>query len=130
MIQKYPTYWSILLGQGTAGAFLAYFTFAAIAAVIIMAVDVAARDKASPATPTKFSLLFFLAHNAARLLADVLSVALFVRLFYTMIPPTWMPWVSVLLGAAADLLAMVLKNSGILAAKKLSDKIRDKLNLT
>ena len=129
MIKKYPDFWQILLGSAPLGAFLGYTTLALIAAIVSILIDISKRNIDSSATPKAFSLKFWFAHNLLRFVANVLAIPLAIRLLLTWesASPALLVFFSILLGFGIDIVAMALKNAGVLATNKLADKIKDRL---
>lgn len=130
MIKKYPDFWTILLGAAPLGAFLGYLTLSLLAAIVSILIDISKRDVASAATPQRFSLQFWFAHNLLRFVANVMAIPLAIRLLMTWesASPALLVFFSILLGFGIDIVAMALKNAGVLATNKLADKIKDKLD--
>jgi hypothetical protein len=127
MINKYPDFWKIILGGGTAGAFLAYVAIAFVCVVISVLIDVSKRDVASPNSPVKFSWKFMLAANLPRFVANILAIPILIRLIYEYVDPKWMVLLAVVIGIMVDQLANWLKNLGILTANKITEKIKDQV---
>lgn len=128
MLNKYPDFWKILLGNGSLGAFLAFTTWALICATISVLVNVVNRDVANTATPVKFSWRFMLADNIPRIIANLLSIPVAIRLSYEYLDSKWMLVLSIVIGVLADRLALLLKNLGTLAGNKFTAKIKEKLD--
>lgn len=130
MQEKYPDFWSIILGNGTLGTFLAYLVIAYVAAIMSLLIESSNRDISSANTPVKFSWHFLFAANTKRLIANLLALPLLIRLGYDWVDVKWMIGLSILAGAVVDRGAMLLKNAGMLASQKAADRIAAKLKAT
>ncbi len=128
MIQKYPDFWQVVIGNGPIGSFLGYNVICLICAAISLIIEVHNRDVASPATPIRFSGKFLFAHNALRFVGTIGAIFISVRLTYQYVPGVWMLLASVVLGFGSDRLAMWLKKVGVLGTDKLAGKVMDKIN--
>jgi hypothetical protein len=124
-MNKYPDFASVLLGNGPIGFFCGYVVVAVICAVISLLIEVNNRQIDSTSTPRKFSYKFMLAHNLLRIIISLLLVAIAVRALYEYIPPAWMLFVSIGIGAGSDRLAMLFKRLGVLTTNKLASKVAD-----
>jgi len=69
-----------------------------------------------------------LAHNLLRIIISFLLIPIAIRALYEYIPPQWMLFVSIGVGAGSDRLALLFKNIGILTTNKLAAKVADKIN--
>jgi len=127
-MQKYPDFWKIILGGGTAGAFLAYTVIALVCVVISVLIEVSKRDVASPNSPVKFSWRFMFAANLPRFIANILAIPICIRLTYEYVDAKWMILLAVVIGIMVDQLANWLKNLGILTANKITEKIKDRVS--
>ena len=126
-MNKYPDFWKVILGKGTAGAFLAFTVIALVCVAISVLIEVSKRDVASPNSPVKFSWKFMLAANLPRFVANILAIPICIRLTYEYVDPKWMVLLSVVIGIMVDQLANWLKNLGILTANKITEKIKDQV---
>lgn len=129
-MNKYPDFISVLLGKGPIGFFLGYVVIALICAGISLLIEAVNRDLNSPNTPQKWSNKFLIMHNLLRILINFLLVPIVIRLIYEYIPPVWMLFASVGIGAGSDRLALLFKNLGVLTTNKLAQKVADKVNNT
>lgn len=125
---KYPDFWHVLLGNGTAGEFLAYLVIAYFAALASLLHEASHRDISSSNTPVKFSWKFLLAANLWRLVSNFLAIPLLIRLVYEYIDPKWMILLAIATGLLIDRAFMILKNIGVLASDKFAAKIADKVS--
>lgn len=123
-------FWNIILGNGSAGAFMAYLVIAYFAASASLIHEAGNRDIASDNTPKKWSWEFLAAHNVLRLLANFLVIPLFIRMEYEYIDMKWMIFVDIVQGIVIDRLFMLLKNIGILTSNKFASKIKEKISKT
>lgn len=127
-MNKYPDFWSVLIGNGGPGFFLGYVVIAFICAGAIVLYDIGTRDKSSPRTPSKFSPLFWLADNLARVLANLLLIPMFIRLVYEYVAPTWMIALAMGIGFGIDALGMLAKRFGFLTTSKLAEQVNERLS--
>jgi len=127
-MKKYPDFASVLLGNGPIGFFCGYVVIAIICAVISLLIEVNNRQIDSTSTPVKLSYKFMLAHNVLRIIVSFLLVTITVRALYEYIPPEWMIFVSIGVGAGADRLALLFKNFGLLTTNKLAAKVAERLD--
>lgn len=123
-------FWSVLLGNGSIGAFIAYLVIAYFAACASLLFEASNRDIASDNTPKKWSTRFLLASNIKRIIANILAVPLLIRVGYDQIDMKWMVLLSIAIGLLIDRAFMVLKNIGVLASDKFASKVADKISKT
>lgn len=123
MINKHPDFWHIILGNGSLGAFLAYLVIAYFAACASLLFEASDRDIASDNTPKRWSTKFLLASNVLRLIANVLSIPLLIRVGYDQIDMKWMVLLSIGIGILIDRAFMLLKNIGVLTSNKFASKV-------
>lgn len=128
MIQHYPDFWNVILGNGSLGAFLAYLVISYFAAGASLLFEASNRDIASPNTPAKWSTKFLLASNMLRLIANFLTIPLLIRLEYEYIDMKWMILLVIAQGVLFDRAFMVLKNIGVLTSDKFASKIAEKVS--
>lgn len=129
-MNKYPDFFTVLLGNGGAGFFFGYTAIAFICAIAIIFYDIANRNVSSIRTPSKFNLKFWLADNLARVMANLLLIPISIRLCYEYVSPTWMLVLSAGIGFGIDALGMIAKRFGILTTTKLAERINEKINNT
>jgi hypothetical protein len=127
-MKKYPDFTSVLLGNGPIGFLCGYVVIAVVCALISLLIEVNNRQIDSASTPVKFSYKFLVAHNILRIAICFLLVAVTVRALYEYIPPAWMIFVSIGIGAGADRLALLFKNFGLLTTNKLASKVAEQIN--
>lgn len=123
-------FWSIILGNGSLGSLLAYLVIALFAATASLLFESSNRDIASNNTPKRFSWNFLFAANWKRLLANIFSIPLLIRVAYDQIDMKWMVLLSIGIGILFDRAFMILKNIGILASDKYASKIAEKISQT
>lgn len=121
-------FWSVILGNGSLGAFLAYLVIAYFAAAASLLFEASNRDIASDNTPKKWSTKFLLASNVLRLIANLLAIPLLIRLEYEYVGMEWMILLVIAEGILIDRAFMVLKNIGILASDKFASKVANKIS--
>lgn len=127
MHDKYPDFWNVLLGNGSLGAFLAYLVISYFAATASLLFEASNRDIASDNTPKKWSTRFLLASNILRLLANILTIPLLIRLEYQYVGMEWMILLVIAQGILIDRAFMVLKNIGVLASDRFASKFANKI---
>jgi len=125
---KYPDFWSVIIGNGSAGAFLAYLVIAYFAAAASLFYEASRRDISSSNTPPNWSWRFLLAANVFRIIANFLAIPLLVRLVYEYVDMMWMILLCIAFGVTIDRAFMLLKNIGILASDKFASKIGTKVS--
>lgn len=126
-MQQYPDFWQTLLGNGSLGAFLAYLVIAYFAATASLLFEASNRDIASDNTPKKWSTKFLLAANWLRLLANLLSIPLLIRMEYEYIDMKWMILIVIAEGVLIDRAFMFLKNIGVMTSDKFAGRIANKI---
>lgn len=126
-MNKYPDFWSVILGNGSLGAFLAYLVIAYFAAVASLLFEASNRDIASDNTPKKWSTRFLLASNLLRLIANFLAIPLLIRLEYEYVGMEWMILLVIAEGVLIDRAFMFLKNIGVLASDNFASKYAKKV---
>lgn len=127
-MNKYPDFWNVILGNGSLGAFLAYLVIAYFSAMASLLFEASNRDIASDNTPKKWSTKFLFAANWLRLLANLLSIPLLIRMEYEYIDMKWMILLVIAEGVLIDRAFMILKNIGILASDKFASKVASKVS--
>jgi hypothetical protein len=127
-MDKYPDFFSVLLGNGSLGSFLAYLVIAYFAAAASLLFEASNRDISSSNTPVKWSTKFLLAANMLRLIANLLAIPLLIRLEYEYIDMKWMILLVIAEGILIDRAFMFLKNIGVMASDKFAAKVADKIS--
>lgn len=125
-----PDFWRVILGNGTAGEFLAYLVIAYFAALASLLHEASHRDISSTNTPVKFSWKFLFAANMWRLVSNFLAIPLLIRLVYEYVDMKWMILLSIAFGLVIDRAFMILKNIGVLTSDTFASKIADKIKQT
>lgn len=128
MVQHYPQFWNVILGNGSLGAFLAYLVIAYFAAAASLIHEASHRDITSTNTPIKFSWSFLFAANLWRLVGNLMAIPLLIRLEYEYVDMKWMILLDIAQGILIDRAFMILKNIGVLASNKYASKMADKIN--
>jgi hypothetical protein len=126
-MNKYPDFFSVLVGKGGPGFFFGFVVVAFICALAIILYDISRRDPGSDRSPEKLSFKFWLADNAFRVLANLLLIPIAVRLCYEYVPPTAMLFISAGIGFGIDGLGMIAKRYGLFTTKKLAATVNEKL---
>lgn len=127
-MNKYPDFFSVLIGPGGPGLFFGYIVVAFICAGAIVLYDISTRDVNSTRTPGKFNLKFWLADNLTRVMANLLLIPIAIRLCYEYVNPTWMLFLAAGIGFGVDALGMLAKRFGLLTTNKLAERINEKIN--
>lgn len=127
-MKKHPEFWSVLIGASP-GLLLGFLVIACIAALAMMFIEANKRDRNSERTPQGFSILFWLADNALRMVGTILLMFLAVRACYAYVPPVAMLFLSIGIGLGSDQLAILGKKMGLLTTNRLSAKISEKLKI-
>lgn len=127
-MDKYPDFWSVLLGNGPRGFFFGYVVLAEIAALVMMLWQASQKYKDAEGTPVKWSWTYFLTNNMLIILASLFFVPLFIRLVYEYVPPAAMIFVSIGIGFGYRYLAKLANKYGLLTTNKLSEKVTEKIN--
>lgn len=122
-MEKYPDFWQVVLGPGPVGFFLGFTVVAFICAFVSLLLDTSSRDVASKNTPVHFSWNFLLAANWKRIIANVLSIPILIRLFYPNFSLEVMLGIAIGVGFAADRAAMWLRNIGALSSNKAANRV-------
>jgi len=126
-MNKYPDYYSVVIGAGPLGVFLGFLTIALFAALISIFQNIATRNVASP-SPVKWSTWYMLVDNCIRFLANILVIPLIIRVTYENVSFVWEFVIAVVAGVGVDRLALWLKNIGIFAMDKFTEQIKAKIN--
>lgn len=126
-MNKYPDFWSVLLGNGPHGFFFGYVVVSLIAAIGAILIAATQKYKNVDGTPDEWSWHYFWANNSGNLIAGLFILPVFVRLIYQYIDAGWMLAVSVGLGFGFFGLAKLANNFGIWTTDKLSERIANKI---
>lgn len=127
-MNKYPDFWSVLLGNGHHGLLFGFIVMAFICAFGTILIMAANKYKGAEGTPTVWSWKYFFANNLGIFGANFFLIPITIRLIYQYIDPTWMLLVSCGLGFGFLALAKIATNFGLLTTNKLSQRIADKIN--
>lgn len=126
-MNKFPDFWSIVVGKGPLGYFLGYLAICYVAAFASLLWSIANRDVTSPNTPVTVSWKFFSISNLARILMNILLIPIFIRLVYQYFDPVWMMLMSVGIGAGVDRLGPLFKKLGIFTTDQAANKFMQKI---
>ncbi len=121
-MDKYPDFWSIVIGHEPIGIFLGYVFLAYVGAIGMVVVVASTRDKNSLKTPVQWSWKFFWADNALRFVAGFFLIPAFIRMTYEGSDPYWMMLTAFGIGFGFQGLAHLAKGIGLLTTKKLASK--------
>lgn len=111
-----------IIGVGGVQHFFSLMLFALIGATINLLNNVSKRDKASTATPVKFSFWFLIADNWKRCVSSFLLVYLFVRFMPLLLPSQFYDAIN---GDIEFLVAIIIGFS----FDKLSEFLKDKAKI-
>jgi hypothetical protein len=123
-MEKYPDFWSVVLGNGPHGFFFGFLTMGLIAAFTMFCILAVGRDKNSQTTPEQWSWKFYWMNNVLRILATFFLLFLFVRVAYEYVAVGWMLFWSIGIGFGFPKLAHIAKDWGVLTTNNLSEKIK------
>lgn len=127
-MNKYPDFWSIMIGPGPIGYLLAYITISLICAfgmILILASD---KYKSNPATPDKWSWRYFIADNLGKFLAGLFLLPITIRILYQYVDAAWMIPLSVGVGFGFLGLSKIATNYGVWTTKRLSKWVASKID--
>lgn len=124
-MNKYPDFWSVLLGAGPHGFFFGYFALGIICMATMVCVLAMTRDRNSNNTPKEWSWKFFWVNNSIRFLVGILLMYVFVRLAYQYLPVSYMLIATIGLGFGFMYLAQLAKNIGLWTTSKASEAIKN-----
>jgi hypothetical protein len=127
-MNKYPDFWSVLLGNGHHGLFFGYIVISLIAAAGMILVMASQKYKEKPDSPVKWSWKYFFADNAGNFAASLFILPLFIRVLIEFLSdPRIMLVVSIGIGFGFYKLAKIANNAGIWTTDALSKKIAEKI---
>lgn len=127
-MNKYPDFWSVVIGPGPLGAFLGFLVIALMAAAVRILIKASDRDITSNNTPVLFSWKFFFAHNLSRMLANFLAIPLLIRVSYQLVPDGLLMLLTAIgIGIGADYAAALLQKIGVLSNNKFASRVLDKV---
>ena len=126
-MDKYPDFWSILLGTDPRGYFFGYTALSLISAIGIILIMATRRYKDVSGTPNVWSWKYFWADNLGKFVAGFFLLPVFIRLIYQYIDRGWMIAVSIGIGFGFLGLAQIAENFGLWTTNKLSKKIAEKI---
>ncbi len=122
-MEKYPDFWSIVIGPGPLGVYLGLIVVALITAAVSLLVESSTRKVISADSPIKFSWHFLLTANGKRIIANFLAVPVLIRIIYPMVTPELMILAAAGVGAIIDRTALWLRDLGILSNKKAANRL-------
>jgi len=126
-MDKYPDFWSVLIGNGPAGFFFGYVALSMIAAFGMILIMATQKYKTSEKSPDVWSWKYFWVNNMGKFLAGFFLLPLFIRLIYERVDAGWMVPLSIGVGFGFLALAKIATNFGILTTEKLSQQIAEKI---
>ncbi len=131
-MNKYTDFWSIIIGPGPVGAFLAFIVIAYICAFVSLLIEANNRDLQSPNSPVKFSWHFMFLANLNRIIGNLLLIPIMIRILYPKMAHEAMVLSAVGVGVCFDRIFMWLKNKGaaIFGNQDLASKVMDKVSPT
>ena len=122
-MEKYPDFWSVVIGPGPLGVYLGLIVVALITAAASLLVESSTRKVISANSPIKFSWHFLLTANSKRIIANFLAVPVLIRILYPRLTPELMVLAAVGVGAIIDRTALWLRDLGVLSNKKAAARI-------
>jgi len=130
-MNKYPDFWSVLLGNDPIGFFLGYMALSYVSAVGMILIMASQKYKNVPNSPEKWSWRYFFANNVGNFSACLFVVPIFIRVLIEFIDdPRWMLLISIGIGLGFYRLAKLANDFGIWTTDKISDKIAEKIKST
>lgn len=128
MKEKYPDFWSVILGDKPIGFLLGYIAVSIISALAIILVMASQKYKAVPGSPEKWSWGYFIRNNAGNFIACFFLLPIVIRVLFAMIDsPLWMLIFSVGAGLGFYRLAKLANDFGIWTTDKISEKFSEKI---
>lgn len=127
-MQKYPDFWSVLLGNGNHGFFFGYVVLSLVSAIGIILIMATKKFRDNPTSPDQWSWKYFWADNLGKFIAGFFLLPVFVRLIYQYVDQGWMIAISIGLGFGFLGLAQVATTFGVWTTNRLSKQIADKIN--
>lgn len=130
-MNKYPDFWSVILGNQPPGFFFGYISVSFVSAFGIILVMASQKYKGIDNTPNKWSWKYFFVNNSMNFVASLFVLPIFIRVVIEFIDnPQWLLLISVGLGFGFYKLAKLANNVGIWTTDKISEKIAEKIKLT
>lgn len=130
-MEKYPNFWSVLLGNDPVGFFLGYMAIAYVSSFAMILVMASQKYKSVPGSPDKWSWKYFWGNNGGNFLACLFLVPLFIRVLVEFIKePRWMLLLSIGIGLGFYRLAKLANQYGVWTTDKISEKIAEKIKST
>lgn len=126
-MNKYPDFWSVIVGPGPIGIFLGFIVVTYVCAMVSLLLEANGRDVDSKNTPKPFSGKFLWAANYKRILANALALPILVRITYPSLGVEAMLLASIGIGFVADRAALWLKSIGILSSNKTAAKVNSQI---
>ena len=123
-MNKYPDFWSVIIGPGPVGIYLGFIVVAYVCAMVSLLLEANSRDVDSKNTPKPFSGRFLWAANYKRILANVLALPILVRITYPSLGMEAMFLAAIGIGVMADRAALWLKSIGVLSSNKSAARVK------
>lgn len=128
MRNKYPDFWSVLIGSEPIGFLLGYIALAVLAAFIITLWNALKKYQEAQGTPDKWSWKYFFWNNIGNFIVGILLIPLFIRIEIEFFDhPGLMLLFSVGTGFGFYKLAKVANRLGLWTTNSLSKKISEKI---
>lgn len=128
MKDKYPDFWSVLLGSEPIGFLLGYISLAVFAAVVMTFWNALNKYKEVQGTPQKWSWRYFIMNNIGNFIAALLFIPLFIRIVIGFTThPGLLILSSVGIGFGFYKLAKVANKLGVWTTDSLSKRIAAKI---
>lgn len=130
-MDKYPDFWSVLLGSQPIGFILGYIVISYLSAMGIILVMAAQKYNGISNSPEKWSWKYFWANNAGNFIACLFILPIAIRLVTEFVADArLMLLISVGVGFGFYKLAKLANKFGIWTTDKLSEKISEKIKQT
>lgn len=127
-MDKYPNFWSVLLGNDPVGFFLGYTALAYFASFGMILVMASQKYKNVTTSPEAWSWKYFWANNAGNFAACLFLVPIIIRVLNEFVEdPRWMLLLSIGVGFGFYRLAKLANDFGIWTTDKISEKIAEKI---
>lgn len=127
-MDKYPNFWSVLLGDQPIGFLLGYIAVAMVAAIGITLVAALSKYKNIRSSPDEWSWKYFAINNGGNFLAGLIILPVFIRIVMAFIVnPNFVLLFSAGLGFGFYKLAKLANKFGVWTTDKVSEKIAEKI---
>lgn len=127
-MEKYPNFWSVLLGNQPVGFIIGYIVLSYISSAGIILVMASQKYKDVPNSPDRWSWRYFFANNSLNFIACLFILPLFIRVLMEFVEnPKIMLLLSIGIGFGFYRLAKLANKYGIWTTDKISEKIAEQI---